>query len=259
MLGSGPIYPICVLFFQPGARETQQVVDHERTPVPYSQPVYRSPCRAPSNPWLVRIPLLAFFRLILLALVPVILLAGYQFAYRDQILPGVSTVFDVNLAGMTRDEAIVALQQRFAYDDEARFTFRYGDQEWTMTAGELGVSFDAVETVNAAYAVGRGGGWLANLVDQLDAWTNGYPISPVITFNQTAAQNRLLEIAQNYVNRPVMDATLTIRDGRAVTTSSQVGRSVDISATLGVLRNEIMRLSTGTINLIISETAPVVG
>jgi len=228
--------------------------------IPYSQPVYRSrrAARRP-NPWLVRIPLLAFFGLILLALVLVILLAGYQFAYRDQILPGVSTVFDVNLAGMTRDEAIVALQQRFAYDDEARFTFRYGDQEWTMTAGELGVSFDAVETVNAAYAVGRGGGWLANLVDQLDAWTNGYPISPVITFNQTAAQNRLLEIAQNYVNRPVMDATLTIRDGRAVTTSSQVGRSVDISATLGVLRNEIMRLSTGsTINLIISETAPVV-
>src|SRR5690606_11468907 len=85
------------------------------------------------------------------------------------------------------------------------------------------------------------------------------PVAPVITYNQTAAQNRLLEIAQNYVNRPVVDATLTIRDGRAVTTDSQVGRSADLSATLGVLRNEIMRLSTGsTINLIISETAPVV-
>lgn len=231
--------------------------------VPYPQPAYRprrgthTPRR--SNPWLLRLPLLVTFGLILLALVLVMLLAGYQFAYRDQILPGVSTVFDLDLAGMTRDEAIVALERRFTYDDDATFTFRYGEQEWTMTAGELGVSFDAAETVNAAYAVGRGGGWLSNLADQLDAWLNGYPVAPVITYNQTAAQTRLAEIASDYVNRPVVDATLAIREGRAMTTASQVGRSVDLSATLGVLRNEILRLSTAsTIHLVISETAPVV-
>jgi len=231
--------------------------------VPYPQPAYRSRRsvrqQRPPNPWLLRVPLLVTFGLILLALVLVILLAGYQFAYRDQILPGVSTVFDLDLAGMTRDEAIVALERRFTYDDEATFTFRYGDQEWTMTGGELGVSFDAAETVNAAYAVGRGGGWLSNLADQLDAWLNGYPVAPVITYNQTAAQTRLAAIADDYVNRPVVDATLAIRDGRAVTTASQVGRSVDLPATLGVLRNEILRLSmASTIHLVISETAPVV-
>ena len=81
----------------------------------------------------------------------------------------------------------------------------------------------------------------------------------MITYNQTAAQTRLAEIASDYVNRPVVDATLAIREGRAMTTASQVGRSVDLSATLGVLRNEILRLSTAsTIHLVISETAPVV-
>lgn len=226
-------------------------------PAPHARRGAR-PQRAP-NPWLLRVPLLLFFGAILLALVLVMLLAGYQFAYRDQILPGVSTVFDLDLAGMTRDEAIVALERRFSYDDQARFTFRYGDQEWTMTAREAGVSFDAAATVNAAYAVGRGGGWLSNLADQLDAWLNGYPVAPVVIYNQTEAQARLAQIARDYVNRPVIDATLAIRDGRAATTPSQIGRSVDLSATLGVLRNEILRLSmASTIGLVISETPPVV-
>lgn len=229
----------------------------------YPQPASRARRGArpqrPPNPWLLRVPLLLFFGAILLALVLVILLAGYQFAYRDQILPGVSTVFDLNLAGMTRDEAIVALERRFSYGDQARFTFRHGDQEWTMTAREAGVSFDAAATVNAAYAVGRGGGWLSNLADQLDAWLNGYPVAPVVIYNQTEAQTRLAQIARDYVNQPVIDATLTIRDGRAATTPSQIGRSVDIPATLGVLRNEILRLSmASTIGLVISETPPVV-
>src|SRR5690606_26383394 len=70
---------------------------------------------------------------------------------------------------------------------------------------------------------------------------------------------RLLEIGKNYVNRRVMKATPAFRDGGASTAGSKVGRGVDIWATLGVLRNEIRSLSTGsTINLIISETAPVV-
>lgn len=231
--------------------------------VPYSHPLPRArraarPARRP-KPWLIRVPLLIVSGVVLLVLVLVMLLAGYQFAYRDQIFPGVSTIFDVNLAGMTRDEAIVALERRFSYDQDARFTFRYGDAEWTLTAGELGVTFDAAATVNAAYQAGRGGGWLSNLADQFDMWLNGYPVAPVITYNQTEAQTRLAQIAHDYVNRPVVDATLTIRNGRAETSPSQIGRSVDIPATLGVLRNEILRLSAdSTINLIITETAPVV-
>jgi vancomycin resistance protein YoaR len=211
------------------------------------------------NPWMVRLPLLMGTGVILLVLVLLILVAGYQFLYHDEIYPGVSTVFDVSLAGMSRQEAIAALSRQFTYDDQATFVFRYGDQSWEYTAGDLGVAFDAEATVDTAYNVGRSGNLLSNLSDQLDIWTNGYPVVPVITYDQSLAEHILTEIANNYVNRPMLNAELTIRDGKALTTSSQIGRSVDVSATLAVLRQEILSLSShSVINLVVNETPPVV-
>ena len=94
---------------------------------------------------------------ILLVCVLAILVSGYQFLHRDQIHPGVSTVMGVDLAGMTRQEAIQALAGRFTYADSATFTFRYGGQTWQYSAAQLGVSLDVEATVDAAYRVGREG------------------------------------------------------------------------------------------------------
>ncbi|MBN1202016.1 MAG: VanW family protein [Anaerolineae bacterium] len=197
--------------------------------------------------------------LVLLFLVLVMLAAGYQFLHQDEIFPGVSTIFDIDLAGMTRQEAITALSQRFEYADQATFTFRYGDRIWNYTAAELGVALDVEATINAAYNAGRSGGMLENLLKQLDIWMNGYPVSPVITYNQSQAERLLAEIATSAINRPVLDSTLTIRDGKAIATSSQIGRSVDVAATLGVLRREVLSLSTHSdITLAVNETPPLV-
>jgi len=211
------------------------------------------------NPWVIRLPLLFFSGLVLLFFVLVILAAGYQFAHQDEIYPGVSTIFDVNLAGMTRQEAVAALSQQFTYDEQATFVFRYGDQAWEYTAGELGVALDVEATVDAAYNAGRDGSVLHNLLTQWDMWNNGYPVAPVVTYDQSQAEAILSEIANSYVNRTTLDAALTIRDSKALATSSQVGRSVDIPATVSVLRNEILALNThSTINLVVHETPPVV-
>jgi len=207
----------------------------------------------------IRLPLLFFTGLILLALVMVMLVAGYRFVHRDEIYPGVSTVMGVDLAGMTRQEAVAALSERFTYAQDATFAFRYGDRAWEFTAAELGVSLDVEATVDAAYNAGRGGNWLDDLLEQADIRSNGYEVVPVVVYNQTHAERLLTETAANYINRPVVDATLTIRDGRALAPPSQVGRSVDIPATLGVLRREILALHTHSeINLVVNETPPVV-
>ena len=56
--------------------------------------------------------------LILTALVGV-----YQVAFRERIVPGVSS-YGINLGGMTRDQARAALDGRFTYASDAVFTFR---------------------------------------------------------------------------------------------------------------------------------------
>src|SRR5688572_28527477 len=86
------------------------------------------------NPWIVRIPLLTISGILLFLFVMMIALAGYQYNYQERIYPGVSTVYGVNLTGLTREEAHTALQQSFTYDEQASFVFHYGDQTWEYTA-----------------------------------------------------------------------------------------------------------------------------
>lgn len=228
--------------------------------VPYPYPHHRAPIpRKRLNPWVLRLLMLFIAGVVLLFFVLVIMVASYEFLHQDEIFPGVSTVMGLDLTGMTRQEAYAALDKHFTYDDAATFVFRYGDQSWEFTAAELGVRMDVDATVDAAYQAGRSGDRLENLLDQYDIWTNGYAVAPVIVYNQSFAERILAEIAATYVNRPVIDATLTIRDGQAVPSASQIGRSVDVAATLSVLRREVLALSArSTINLVVNETPPAV-
>ncbi|MBN1964469.1 MAG: VanW family protein, partial [Anaerolineae bacterium] len=211
------------------------------------------------NPWVIRLPLLFVSGMVLLALVLIIMAAGYQFLHQNEIYPGVSTVLDVNLTGMTRQEAIAALSRQFVYDEQATFAFRYDSQVWEFTAGELGVSLDVEATVDAAFQAGREGGLIRNLIDQYDIWRNGYPVTPVIVYNQSEAERILGEIAASTINRPVMDAVLIIRDGQAIATPSEIGRSVDVQSTLSVLRSEILALNThSVITLVVNESPPLI-
>jgi vancomycin resistance protein YoaR len=220
-------------------------------------PYARQPRRP--NPWPLRLTLLTFSGAILLVFVLMILVAGHEFVHQDEIYPGVSTVLGVDLAGMHRQEAIAALSDRFTYADDAIFTFRYGERSWAFTAAELGVTLDAEATVDTAYNAGRDGGRVENLLKQFDMRTNGYPIAPVVVYDQTNADRLLTEIAQSFVDRPVIDAALTIRDNQAVAPPSQIGRQVDIPATLSVLRQEILALHTHSeITLVVHETPPTV-
>lgn len=211
------------------------------------------------NPWTVRIPLLAITGVVLLFFVLLTAFAGYQWMYQDKIYPGVSTIYGVNVAGMTKDEVRAALQERFTYDQDASFVFHFNDQSWEMTASELGVGFDIDATVNQAYNIGREHGIIRNMWDQFNTWRNGSSVVPVITYNQSEAEAQLGAVARSYINQPVIDATITIQNGAAVTTPSQVGRSVDVPATLDLLESEITRLSTRSeFNLVVNETAPTV-
>ena len=127
--------------------------------VPY--PRYPAPARMARpprrhmNPWVIRLALLGVTGLILLFFTLLVLVSGYQFVHQDEIYPGVSTVLDVDLAGMTRQEAIAALSERFTYADEATFVFRHGEQTWDYSAADLGVSLDVPATVDEAF--GRAG------------------------------------------------------------------------------------------------------
>lgn len=212
---------------------------------------------SPLLAWAIRLPVLVISGVMLLSLALVVLLAAFRFSYTDRITPGV-TVFGVALDGMTRDEAVALLDGRFTYDETTVFTLRDGDRTWTLTAGELGLAFDVEATVDAALAVGAGDNALDGLRDQAGAWFNGLAVAPIIRYDQGRAMDALLSIAAE-IDRDARDAGIRV-DGLTVsTTPGQVGRSLDVPATLAQLDNAMLTLSgDAEVPLVVNETLPVV-
>lgn len=230
------------------------------SPANQNQNPYLPPRPAPPprvNPWLIRLPVLFITGIILLLVVLLGLLAVFRLGYAGRVTPGVSA-YGVDLGGMTRDEAVAALSQRFDYDQTAVFNLRDGESYWQLTAGELGVNFDAEATVDQALAISHDDGAVGDIIDQARVWFNGTAIAPIIQYDQNVAVERLTAIAAQ-INRQMLDATLTLNGTQVVTTPAQPGRALNIPATMAALDNALLNLTNGgDISLVIEERFPAV-
>jgi vancomycin resistance protein YoaR len=222
-----------------------------------NRPAY-APARPGINPWLIRLPILLITGGILLVIVLVLFLVAFQMRNTERMFPGVH-VYGVDVSGMTQDEVRLALAGRFDdYASQAVYTFRDGDQIWQMTAADLGVAFDLEGTVQEAYAVGHQSDAVTDMLEQANSWFVGYSIAPRITYDESVAAAQLTAMAAE-INRPAVNATLTMNGAQVITTDGETGRALDVSATLGQLREAMLRFQSGVeIPLIINETPPLV-
>jgi vancomycin resistance protein YoaR len=209
-----------------------------------------------SGALMARVTLVVVSTLILVNLVAALAIAGFQIYYDGVIYPGVR-VWDVDLSGMTPDEAQQALEGRFTYPTAATITFRDGTNVWPITAGELGVQFDLSRTVQAAYEVGRHPDLFTGLRQQVAAWQEGVVVSPVIVYDQRLADALLQQIASQ-INQPAVDATIQLNGIEVITTPSQIGREVDVNATLNDLGGLITSLNSGEVAIHVVESEPQV-
>lgn len=209
------------------------------------------------NPWLVRLPILFVSGCVLSVMALLALLIAFQFVYGNKALPGLS-VYNVNLGGLTRDQAKSALINAFTYDKQAVFTFRYNDKFWQATAGELGITFDVDKTLDEVYLTGHSGSILSDLGTQASIWLNGRSIAPIVRYDQQIAVQKLSTIASEF-DRPPVDATLNISGTVVVTTPAQTGLALDVSSTLNTLEDLMRQLQTGgEIGLVVKEARPLV-
>lgn len=205
---------------------------------------------------LARLTLIVVTILILVNLIAALIVAGFQIYFDGLIYPGVS-VWGVDLSGMTPTEAASALNGQFDYPQATTITFRDGQNIWPATAAELGVHFDVERTVQAAYEVGRHPNLVPSLRQQVTAWRDGVAISPVVVFDHRKAEAYLQQIAVQ-IDQPPIDATIRVDGIEVITTPSQIGRQVDIAATLATLGDLVTRLEGGEVSLVVSITHPQV-
>jgi vancomycin resistance protein YoaR len=190
----------------------------------------------------------------------VILLAGafliFEFAFSSRIFPGVY-VDQVNLSGLTVEEAQTRLAESLPYTYNGRLQIVYGENIWEARPIDLGYVIDPAASAQAAFDVGRDD-WLApNLATQVRAWFGGVQLSPVGVYDEKISQAFLAGIAAE-INRPVVEANLGLEGTEVVVKDGQVGRQVKISETLALLTVPMANMQSGVVSLVVEETPPAI-
>ena len=179
---------------------------------------------------------------------------GYQLLYAGRIFPGVS-VAGVDISGLSPNDAALKLSQTLSFPITGKILFRAGDRAWVASPAELGMVFDPSASALAAYEYGRTGGLFGALAGQVRAGGLGADVSPVIIFDQRVAYNYLQNIASQ-VNQPVVEANLRLEGTNVVAQPGQVGRLLNLDATLIYLGAQLQSFRDGEVALVIQEAAP---
>jgi vancomycin resistance protein YoaR len=179
---------------------------------------------------------------------------GYQLMYAGRIFPGIS-VAGVDLSGLSRNDAVLKLSQTLSYSNTGKILFRAAEKTWVASPAELGMVFDPSASAIAAYNVGRSGGLFSALGGQIIARGFGSDVAPVIIFDQRVAYSYLQNVAAQ-IDQPVVEASLRLDGTNVVALPGQVGRLINIDATLVYLTAQLQSFRDGEVPLVIQEAAP---
>ncbi len=180
----------------------------------------------------------------------------FNLYHLGRIYPGVSMA-GIELAGKTPDQAEIALNGQLVFPQQGKVAFQVDEQVWVAKPAELGLTFDAQESVARAYAWGRTGTPFRRLYEQLRAWRVGVDLSPRLVYDERLAWEYLTHIAAQ-IERPMIEATLKVEGTEVIALPGQVGRTVDREATLLLLRAHLNTLMDGIIPVVIHDSPPLI-
>ncbi len=179
---------------------------------------------------------------------------GYQLLFAGRIFPGVS-VAGVDVSGLSINDAALKLSQTLSFPNTGKILFREADKVWVASPAELGMVFDPTASALAAYKFGRSDGLFGALAGQVSARGLGADVAPVIIFDQRVAYTYLQNIGSQ-VNQPVVEANLHLEGTNVVAQAGQVGRLLNLDATLIYLGAQLQTFRDGEVPLVIQEAAP---
>jgi LysM repeat protein len=198
--------------------------------------------------WLIFLAKMALILgvLALLALPAVIAAGSYAyFQIFERIVPGV-WAGETRLGGMTVYDAALVLNQRWNLEREIVVgALVEGEvRTWPLSAAQLGLWVDPVETAQNAFAVGHHQDALSEVDQMLASMFKGWEVSLAVKFNEAAARDGLDRLSQQ-VGRPPLDAALRLEAGNLVAVPGVPGSAVDIDRALQKLAADPRGVMTG--------------
>ncbi len=162
-----------------------------------------------------------------------IALFAFRALYADKVYPAV-IIGDVNVGGLTVDQAVATVEQRAAELEQGSVVFTLNGQTWTPTLAEIGASIDIESSIDEAWALGRGDNAVARLGFANDLLRGDQHIPLRITIDREVL-HRWFDSVNVDIGQRAEDATLLV-DGTNVTISPErAGTIVDEDAATGLI------------------------
>ncbi len=173
-----------------------------------------------------------------------------------KIFPGVS-VMGIDVGGLTQSEAVERLESRITYPKQGLIAFEDQGSIWTFTPEEIGLFLDYSASVDQAYRVGRSGWPWQRISERLQVWQDGKNYAPILILDERITRERLNQIAAE-INRPVREAAMRLEGVQVIAEPGQVGRILDVEATIAALDDPLTNLIDASILLQVKEYQPVI-
>jgi vancomycin resistance protein YoaR len=192
--------------------------------------------------------------LLLFALVVSLFTLGFRAVYDGRVFPGIYLGW-INLSGQTPTDAADLLKEEYTYPDQGRITLQYDDLSWEVSPAEIGLFFSPNYNAELAFQTGREGGITKRITAQIQVLRHGIILDPQFVLDEKTGTEYLEGIAAE-VNQPAIEASLKLDGLEVLVQAGQIGREMDIPASLEVVALQMRTLQDGSIPLIVYETYP---
>jgi vancomycin resistance protein YoaR len=148
-------------------------------------------------------------------------IAGFRATYASKIYPN-TRIGDVNVGGMTAEQATAAVQKRVDELNTTSVHFTYNDLTWSPTLAELGVTVDVPAAVSNAMDLGRD----ARAADRLMHTNEIMQETQVVPLKfeiQPSMLTAWFDTVDSDIANPAINATFTVQGADLVITQDSTG------------------------------------
>jgi len=181
---------------------------------------------------------------------------SFRAIYSGRIFPNIQIGW-INLSGQAPIDAADLLRNEIQYPEQGEIILQYDDLNWTATPAELGLFFSPQFNAELAFNTGREGNIARRIAAQIQILRHGIILAPQFVMDEKTGSEYLSVLAAE-VNQPVMEASLELNGLEVVVQPGQIGREMDIQASLEVVGLQMQSMQDGNIPLIVTETYPVI-
>jgi len=169
---------------------------------------------------------------------------AYHLAYSGKIFPN-TFVGSVNVGGRTKEVAQAAIEQAATAFQQSILTLSINGEAATLTPAQMDLTYNASQSVDVAWNVGRGEGFLGNVQDQVRLLIAPKHVAPISRLDETSLKSFFDELSTQY-DTPEQEPSVSLVDGEVEIRAGQAGERYDRTLAEQTIRQAVTDLKFPT-------------